>query len=78
MIPQKLSTPLFYELEKERACTYHWMQIAKTKNVEDVGIMEEKLTEMGRYLADVRLREAVLKEKLQEVQAENARLNNQL
>ena len=66
LIPQILSIPLFYELEKERVYTHQWMKIPIARSVEDVGIMEEKLTEMGRDLADIRLREEVLKEKLQE------------
>ena len=54
------------------------MQIYKTMGVQDVGIMEEKFTEMGRDLADVRLGEEMLKEKLQETSEENARLQIQL
>jgi len=34
---------LFFKLEKERARTHRWMQIAKSKGVEDIGHMEEKL-----------------------------------
>lgn len=39
-----------------------WMKISKSIDVEDVGLMEEKLSEMGKDLADVRLRESVLRE----------------
>jgi len=48
IIPQKFSIPLFFELEKERIRTHRSMQIAKSKGVEDVGHMENKLREMGR------------------------------
>ena len=65
-------------MENKRGCTHQWMQISKSRNVEDVGIMEEKLTEMGRDLADIRLREEMLREQLQEAQAQNVRLNGQL
>ena len=43
VIPQKFSIPLFFELEKERARTHRWMQIAKSKGVEDNRHMKEKL-----------------------------------
>jgi len=35
-IPQKFSIPLFLELEKERVRTHQWMQITKSKGVEDI------------------------------------------
>lgn len=38
------------------------MQIAKYINVEDVGLMEEKITEMGKDLSDLRLRESIMRE----------------
>lgn len=40
------------------------MKIAKSKNVEDVGLMEEKVIEMGKELSDLRLRESIMMEKL--------------
>lgn len=43
VIPLKFSIPLFFKLEKERARTHRWMKISKSKWVEDVGHMEEKL-----------------------------------
>ena len=43
IIPQKFSIPLFFELEKERIRTHRWMQIAKSKGVENIGHMENKL-----------------------------------
>lgn len=61
LIPEKFSIPLFYELERQMGHTHERMQIAKARNVEYVGIMEEKLSEMGIELANVRLREVVLK-----------------
>jgi len=36
------------------------MQIAKTKGVEDIGHMDNKIREMGRELSDVRHREAII------------------
>jgi len=42
-----LSVPLFFELERGRGWTHRWMQIAKAKEVEDVGIMQEKMKNMG-------------------------------
>jgi len=47
IIPQKFAVPLFFELEKERVRSHRWMQIAKSKGVEDIGHMERKLREMG-------------------------------
>ena len=61
VIPQKFVIPLFFELEKERAITHRWMQISKSKRVEDIGHMEEKLKEMGRELSSLRDREAIMK-----------------
>lgn len=37
------------------------MQIAKSKGVEDLGHMEEKLQEMGRKLSNINDREEMLK-----------------
>jgi len=51
------------------------MDISKSKNVEDVGLMEEKINEMGKELSDLKLRESTMREKLQ---AANARLKEQL
>ena len=51
------------------------MQISKSKGVEDVGHMEEKLKEMGRELSKIRDREVVMKSWLE---AENACLRGQL
>ena len=59
------SIPLFFELERERARTHRWMQIAKSKGVEDVGHMEEKLKEMGREMSSIRDREAMMKSHLE-------------
>ena len=65
MIHKKFKIPLLYELEIERGCTHRWMQIAKSKNVIDIGLMEERLFEMGKELVDVKLREFFMKEQLQ-------------
>ena len=53
--------PLFYDLDVERGLTHRWMKISKSRNFEDVGLMEEKLCEMGKDLINVRLKELVLK-----------------
>lgn len=54
IIPQKFVVPLFFELEKERIRTHTWMKIAKSKGIEDIGRMEEKLKELRGELAMVR------------------------
>lgn len=41
------------------------MKTAKSKNVEDVGYMEEKLLEMGKVLSRIRDRERVMKSQLE-------------
>lgn len=43
IIPWKFVVPLFFELEKERIRTHTWMKITKSKGVEDIGNMEERL-----------------------------------
>jgi len=42
------------------------MQIDKSKNVEDVGHMEEKLLEMGKELCRIRDGESVMKSQLED------------
>jgi len=44
------------------------MQIAKSKKVEDVGHMEEKILEMSRDFSEMRDREQIM---ISELQAEN-------
>ena len=51
------------------------MQIAKSKGVEDIGHMEEKLKEMGRELSRLRDREAIMRNQLE---TKNAWLRGQL
>jgi len=51
------------------------MKIAKSKTVEEVGLMEEKFIEMGMKLSDLILRESIMKEKPQE---KNTRLRERL
>jgi len=51
------------------------MQITKSKGVEDIGHMEEKLKEMGIELSSLRDREAMVKNQLE---TENAWLRGQL
>ena len=48
IIPQNFAVPLFFKLEMERIRTHTWMQIAKSKKVEDVGLMEEKVNGIGK------------------------------
>ena len=75
VIPQKFCIPLFFELEKERVRTHQWMQISKSKGVEDIGHMEEKLKDMGRGLSSLRDIEAIMRNQLE---IENAWLKGQL
>jgi len=58
--------PLFFELERERVRTHTWIQIAKSKGVEDIGHMENKLREMSRELIMVRHTESIKRAQLQE------------
>jgi len=51
------------------------MQIAKSKGVEDIGHMDNKLREMGRELSAVRHREAITRNYLE---TENELLRRQL
>jgi len=51
------------------------MQITKSKGVEDIGHMEEKLKEMGRELSGLRDREAIMRNQLE---TKNAWLRGQL
>lgn len=75
VIQKKFFIPLFFELEKERERTHRWMQIAKSKRVEDIGHMEEKVKEVGRELSSVRDIEAMMKAQFE---ANNAWLRGQL
>lgn len=69
---------MFYHLEEERECTHHWMKLATTKGVRDIGVMEGKVAKLGKYLFDVRLKESVLKKHLQKAHAENVAVQDQL
>jgi len=51
------------------------MQTAKSKGVEDIGNMEEKLKEMGKELSSLRDKEAMIKA---ELEVENEWLKGQL
>lgn len=61
VIPQKISIPLFFKLEKERERTDGWMHITKSKGVEDISHIEERIKEMGRELSTLRVKEAIMK-----------------
>jgi len=47
IIPKILVIPILFELEKETGGIHWWMQIARSKGVENVGLMEEKMKKMG-------------------------------
>ena len=64
IILEKFAFTLLFELEKERGKTHRWMQIEKSKKVEDVGLMEDKLEQMGREKADLSLRYSIMREKI--------------
>jgi len=51
------------------------MKIVKSKGVEDQGLMEEKMKNIGEEMANFRLREATMREKMQ---MENKRLKEHL
>lgn len=55
--------------------TNRWMQIAKSKGVEDVDHMENKLKEMGRKLSALRDKEVITRSHLE---TENELLRRQL
>ena len=54
---------------------HRWMQIAKSKGVEDIGHMEDKLREMGMELSALRDRVAITRSHLEK---ENELLRRQL
>ena len=54
------------------------MKLSTSKGVYDIGVMEGKVVELGKYLSNVRLRDSVLKEQLQKAQAENVALQERL
>ena len=54
---------------------HRWMQIAKSKGVEDIGHMEDKLREMGMELSALRDKEAITRRHLEN---ENELLSRQL
>lgn len=51
------------------------MQISKSKNVEDVGLLEENMNEIGKELSEQKQRESTMRENLQ---VENTILKEQL
>lgn len=75
IIPQKFVVPLCFELEKERIRTHTWMQITKSKGVEDIGHMKKKLRHMGKELGMVRHTKRIRRAQLEE---ENEMLKKQL
>lgn len=59
------SIQLFFELEKERGRTPKCMNISKSKRVEDVGIMEEKMKNTGEEMDDLIFVEANIRDNFQ-------------
>lgn len=47
------------------------MEIAKSKNVEHVGLMDENINEMGKKVSDLKIRDSNTREQLH---AENTKL----
>ena len=45
--------------------THRWMQIAKSKGVDDIGHMEDKLKEMSKELSALRDRKAITRSHLE-------------
>lgn len=74
VIPHSFVIPLL-ELEKEGVRTHRWMQISKSKGMEDVGHMKEKLKEMVRVLRNIRDIVEMMKSHLE---AENAWIRGHL
>ena len=66
IIPQKFVVPLFFALEQERTRTHTWMKIPKSKGIEDIVHMEEKLEELRGELAMVRHIESCKRAQMQE------------
>jgi len=52
-------------LEKESIRTHRWMQIAKSKGVEDINHMENQIKEMGKELSVVIHREEITRTHLE-------------
>jgi len=40
------------------------MQVSKSRNVADVGLMEENTNGMGKELSDLKLRDSTMREKI--------------
>lgn len=59
----------------KRGRTQRLTQISKSKNVDDVGLMEEKATEVGKESSDLRIIMSMMKEQLHE---ESMRLRERL
>jgi len=64
IILENFSIPLLYELEIKRSRTHRWMKIVESKKIEDIALMEEKVSEMGKELSDLRGTESMKKDKL--------------
>jgi len=65
VIQQNFTIHLFFEIDKGRGRTHHCMQISKSKKVEYVGHMEEKLLAICRELNEPRDREQIMRSLLQ-------------
>jgi len=75
LIPTEFTVLILHELDKERSRSHRWMKIEKSKGVEDVGLMEERIKSMGEGNYYLRLIEANMRKQLR---IENKRLKEQL
>lgn len=75
ILPNHFAVQLFFELDKERGRTHRWMQINKSKVLEDVAIMEDKMKNIGEEMAELKFKEANICGHLQK---ENKKLKAQL
>jgi len=75
IIPQNFAVSLFFKLEKKIVRTHAWMRIEKSKGVEDIGHMENRLKEMGKELRMPKHRESIRRAQLEE---ENGMMKKQL
>jgi len=72
-LPTKFAVPILLELDKERVRSHQWKQIARSKEVDDMGLMEENMTKRGEEMADLRLK---YENMMENMQIENKRLKD--
>lgn len=56
IIPTKFAVPVFLELNTERSRNHIWMKITKSKRVDYVGLMENKMRDMGDEMINLSIR----------------------